>query len=62
MQVRLVCVEDGLENIGFKKFAGYVLWKIGVIKFWQRFMLKRYHLPKEKSQYPSEISSNTKNI
>ena len=24
MQVRLVCVEDGLENIGFKKFAAYV--------------------------------------
>ena len=24
MQIRLVCVEDGLENIGFKKFAAYV--------------------------------------
>jgi len=26
--------------------TGYILWKIGVIKFWQRFILKRYNLPK----------------
>ena len=24
MQIRLACIEDGLENIGFKKFAAYV--------------------------------------
>jgi len=24
MKIRLICIEDGLENIGFKKFAGYV--------------------------------------
>ena len=24
MQIRLACVEDGLENMGFRKFAGYV--------------------------------------
>ena len=24
MKIRLACVEDGLENIGFKKFAAYV--------------------------------------
>ena len=24
MEIRLVCVEDGLENMGFRKFAGYV--------------------------------------
>ena len=41
---------------------GYILWKIGVIKFWQNFMLKRYHLPREKSQYTFETSINTKNI
>ena len=27
---------------------GYYLWKFGVISFWQRFILKRYRLPKEK--------------
>ena len=25
---------------------GYYLWKFGVISFWKRFILKRYHLPK----------------
>ncbi len=61
-------VKRAYNHLRFMDFSllpgkpGYVLWKIGVIKFWQRFMLKRYHLPKEKSQYPSEISSNTKNI
>ena len=24
MEIRLACVEDGLENMGFRKFAGYV--------------------------------------
>ena len=24
LEIRLACVEDGLENIGFKKFAAYV--------------------------------------
>ena len=24
MKIRLACIEDGLENIGFKKFAAYV--------------------------------------
>ena len=24
MKIRLVCVEDGLENMGCRKFAGYV--------------------------------------
>ena len=25
--------------------ATYFLWKFGIIGFWQRFILKRYHLP-----------------
>ena len=24
MQIRFACVEDGLENMGFRKFSGYV--------------------------------------
>ena len=24
MEIRLICVEDGLENVGFKKLAAYV--------------------------------------
>ena len=24
MKIRLACIEDGLENIGFKKFAAYI--------------------------------------
>ena len=61
-------VKRAYNHLRFMDFSllpgkpGYVLWKIGVIKFWQRFMLKRYHLPREKSKYPSEISINTKNI
>ena len=32
---------------------GYYLWKFGIINFWQRFILKRYHLPKENTKVQS---------
>ena len=30
--------------------TGYFLWKFGIISFWQRFILKRYHLVKKNSK------------
>jgi hypothetical protein len=33
--------------------VGYFLWKFGIIGFWQRFILKRYHLPKENTKVQS---------
>ncbi len=43
-------VKRAFSHLRFMDFSilpgstGYFLWKIGVIRFWQRFMLKRYHL------------------
>ena len=28
--------------------SGYLLWKIGIIKFWKKFVLKQYRLPETK--------------
>ena len=28
--------------------SGYLLWKIGIIKFWKKFVLKQYSLPEKK--------------
>ena len=28
--------------------SGYLLWKIGIIKFWKKFVLKKYRLPEAK--------------
>ena len=41
---------------------GYILWKLGVINFWQRFIVKQYHLPKQEYKELSKISGNLKNI
>ncbi len=43
----------GFGHLRFMDFTffpgkvGYLLWKIGVINFWKRFMLKRYYLPRK---------------
>ena len=47
-------IKRGFFHLRFMDFSvlpgktGYYLWKLGVISFWQRFILKRYRLPKEK--------------
>ena len=47
-------IKRGFYHLHFMDFSvlpgktGYYLWKFGVISFWQRFILKRYRLPKEK--------------
>ena len=41
---------------------GYFLWKLGIINFWQRFMVKQYHLPKQEYENFSEVSEKLKNI
>jgi hypothetical protein len=44
-------VKRGVSHLRFMDFsiiggkASYVLWKLGIVSFWQRFILKRYHLP-----------------
>ena len=48
-------IKRTFDHLRFMDFSvlpgkpGYFLWKFGVIKFWQRFVLKRYHLPKNGS-------------
>ena len=42
-----------LDHLRFMDFSllpgtpGYILWKLGVISFWKRFILKRYRLQKK---------------
>ena len=40
---------------------GHILWKLGVIGFWQRFVLKQYHLPKQEYKNLTETPDNLKN-
>ena len=50
----LYLVKRGFDHLRFMDFSilpgksGYYLWKFRIISVWQRFILKRYHLPKEK--------------
>ena len=52
----LYLIKRAYNHLRFMDFSilpgkpGYILWKIGVIRFWQKFMLKNYNLPKAKSQ------------
>ena len=45
----------GFDHLRFMDFSflpgkpGYFLWKIGVIRLWHRFFLKRYNLPPKKN-------------
>ena len=41
---------------------GYILWKLGIINFWQRFIVKQYHLPKQEYKNLTETPENLKNI
>ena len=46
-------IKRAFDHLRFLDFSvlpgrtGYFLWKLGIIKFWQRFVLKHYYLPKE---------------
>jgi len=48
----LYYIKRAFDHLRFMDFSilpgksGYYLWKFGIISFWQRFILKRYHLPK----------------
>ena len=50
----LYFVKRGFDHVRFMDFSvlpgkpGYYLWKFKIISFWQRFILKRYHLSKAK--------------
>ena len=41
---------------------GRIFWKLGIISFWQRFIVKQYHLPKQEYNNLSKTSENLKNI
>ena len=46
-------VKRAFNHLRFMDFSllpgkpGYVLWKLGIISLWQRFIVKKYHLPKQ---------------
>ena len=35
--------------------TGYYLWKFGIIRFWQRFFIKRYTMPKSKDNLADNL-------
>ena len=41
---------------------GHIFWKLGIISFWQRFIVKQYHLPKQEYKNLPETPDNLKNI
>ena len=41
---------------------GRIFWKLGIISFWQRFIVKQYHLPKQEYKNLPETPDNLKNI
>ena len=49
----LYLIKREFDHIRFMDFSyipgnlGYYFWKFGVIRFWQRYILKQYHLPKK---------------
>jgi len=60
-------MKRGFDHLRFMDFsilpgkAGYYLWKLGVIKFWHRFVLKRYDLSKNKDvKLPGDLSLKSK--
>jgi hypothetical protein len=50
----LYYVKRAFDHLRFMDFSvlpgktGYLLWKIGIIKFWKKFVLKPYRLPESK--------------
>ena len=49
-------LKRGFDHLRFMDFSflpgkpGYFLWKFGIISFWQKFILKQYQLPKNKTE------------
>jgi len=47
-------IKKGIDHLKFMDFSvlpgkpGYYLWKLGIIDFWQRYVLKHYHLNQKK--------------
>jgi len=47
-------LKRGIDHLRFMDFSvvpgkiGYYLWKLGIIGFWQKYILKKYNLPKNK--------------
>jgi radical SAM superfamily enzyme YgiQ (UPF0313 family) len=53
-------VKRAFNHLRFMDFSllpgkpGYYLWKLGIISFWQRFIVKQYNLPKQEYNNLSE--------
>ena len=53
-------IKRAYDHLRFMDFSvlpgktGYYLWKFGIIKFWHKFFLKKYRLPKKEVNYQSK--------
>ena len=56
-------IKREFDHLRFMDFSyipgnlGYYLWKFGVIRFWQRYILKQYHLPKKIKNLKNKLSN-----
>ena len=61
-------VKRAFNHLRFMDFSllpgkiGHIFWKLGIISFWQRFIVKQYHLPKQEHKNLPETPDNLKNI
>ena len=67
--VRMIyLVKRAFNHLRFMDFSllpgkiGRIFWKLGIISFWQRFIVKQYHLPKQEYKNLPETPDNLKNI
>ena len=67
--VRMIyLVKRAFNHLRFMDFSllpgkiGHIFWKLGIISFWQRFIVKQYHLPKQEYKNLPETPDNLKNI
>ena len=66
--VRMIyLVKRAFNHLRFMDFSllpgkiGRIFWKLGIISFWQRFIVKQYHLPKQEYKNLPETPDNLKN-
>ena len=54
-------IKREIDHIRFMDFSyipgnmGYYFWKLGIIKFWQKNVLKQFHLPEKEKKLESKI-------
>lgn len=44
MKIKLLSIEDNIMDFTFTPgIGGWILWRLGVIRFWHKYPLKKYY-------------------